>query len=90
LSLLSFRQHSGLSVEERLESLSSSGNSSPLTKHVDQLEERADVDKACVVSGEEVQLAIDQENIRSVDVREISPEGEERGSFDVGVVAPPS
>ncbi|KAF3333734.1 switch-associated protein 70-like protein [Carex littledalei] len=80
----------GSSREDRLESRSGSGNSSPLTKHVDQLEERADVDKACVVSGEEVQLAVDPENIRSVDVREISPEGEERGSFDVGVVAPPS
>ncbi|KAJ4788026.1 hypothetical protein LUZ62_039272 [Rhynchospora pubera] len=83
------RQHGSLSHEDKLESHSGSGSSSPLTKHVDQLEERADVDKACVVSGEEVQLAVDQENIRSVDVREISPEGEDRGSFDVGVVAPP-
>ncbi|KAJ3674476.1 hypothetical protein LUZ60_005092 [Juncus effusus] len=89
-----FQRKQGLR-EGSLESSSGSGESSPLTKHVDKSEESDDVDKACVVSaGEDDDVQVEDE-IRIADVREISPEGVREISpqgeeMDVRVVGPAS
>ncbi|XP_010272297.1 PREDICTED: calcium-binding and coiled-coil domain-containing protein 1 isoform X2 [Nelumbo nucifera] len=95
--------------EEKTESCPDAKDNLPLTKHVDLSEEN--VDKACLsvsrslpISGDGMQLAVDQVDLRSIgdgewsdirateatiaDVREISPETE-GSSLDIPVVSLP-